>query len=61
MSQRDLEKQDELLRNYEYSFNVSESLTGSFRDATSDIILLLLFGAVFFMGAFASFIKYDVR
>lgn len=45
---------------YRYSFRISESLADSFRDAVPDIALLLLFAVVFFMGAYAAFIRYDV-
>lgn len=61
LSRQEREEQDKLLNDYEYSFRMSEALADSFRDATPDIILLLLFGVIFFMGAYASFIKYDVR
>ncbi|MFC1712190.1 ABC transporter permease subunit [Candidatus Poribacteria bacterium] len=61
LSRQERVEQDKLLNDYEYSFRMPEALADSFRDATPDIILLLLFGAIFFMGAYASFIKYDVR
>jgi len=61
LSRQEREEQDKLLNDYKYSFKMSEALADSFRDATPDIILLLLFGVIFFMGAYASFIKYDVR
>ena len=61
LSRQEREEQDKLLNDYKYSFKMSEDLADSFRDATPDIILLLLFGVIFFMGAYASFIKYDVR
>jgi len=61
LSRQEREEQDKLLNDYEYSFKMSETLADSFRDATPDIILLLLFCVIFFMGAYASFIKYDVR
>jgi len=61
MSRQERAEQDRLHNDYEYSFNMSEALADSFSDATADIILLLLFGVVFFMGAYASFINYDAR
>jgi len=61
MSRKERRKQDKLHNDYEYSFKMSEALADSFSDAAPDIILLLLSGAIFFMGAYVSFIKYDVR
>ena len=61
MSQQERQEQAKLLKDYEYSFKMSEALADNFSDAAADIILLLLFGVIFFMGAYASFIKYDVR
>ncbi len=61
LSRQEREEQSKLLNDYEYSLKLSEALADSFRDATPDIILLLLFGVIFFMGAYASFVKYDVR
>ena len=46
---------------YDYTFKTSESIGGSFRDAIPDIVILLLVATTFFMSAYASFVRYDVR
>ena len=39
----------------------SESLADSFDAASFDLLLLVLFNVVFFMAAYASFLRYDVQ
>ena len=57
----DRDEYNKQVKDYEYSFQTSESIADSFGDATADIALLILFAAIFFIGAYAAFIRYDVR
>lgn len=57
----DREEYDRLANEYKYSFKMSEPISASLRDAVPDIVLLLFFTVIFFMGAYASFLRYDVR
>jgi len=57
----DRDEYNEQARGYEYSFQTSESIADSFGDAVADIALLILFATIFFIGAYAAFIRYDVR
>jgi ABC-type transport system involved in multi-copper enzyme maturation permease subunit len=57
----DMDKYNERTKDYKYSFQPSESIADSLSDAVSDIAILLLFAALFFIGAHAAFIRYDVR